>query len=225
MNRIADKLVASIMCGDQLHLQSELDKLTEAGINRLHIDVMDGQFVNNLATGPYIVEALQKNKNFILDVHLATLNPETYIKMFAPLKPDYITFHVEATDNVEEMISLVKSYDIKVGLAYSPDTSNHAIQDFLEDIDLLLVMTVSPGFAGQKFNSNVIEKLEDLSLYIESNHIARPEIEVDGNIHKLTIKRLSHLPIDYYVLGTSALFDGNRRNYREKVQIINEILN
>lgn len=211
-------LSASVMCADQMNLQSEIECLLAAGINQLHCDIMDGIFVNNLAMGPYDIKALNKNKELILDLHLATVEPEKYIHMFAPLKPEYITFHVEVTNNVSKLIELIRSYGIKPGLAYSPFTSNEAVEPYLEEIDLLLAMTVPPGFAGQNFCFSVVDKLRSLFQYANTYNIEMPRVSVDGNIFCETMQHLRELPIDLYVLGTSALFDGGTEDYSEKVE-------
>ncbi|MGX7107403.1 ribulose-phosphate 3-epimerase [Hutsoniella sourekii] len=218
------RLVASIMTADQMHLKVTLDELVEAKINWLHCDVMDGVFVNNLAMGPYQIEALKKDARLILDVHLATVNPEHYIRMFGPLQPDYITFHIETTENPEELFQLIRSYNCKVGLAFSPDTPVTTIEPYLKDIDLLLVMTVNPGFAGQEFISNVLNKLEKLTEIFSENNFERPLIEVDGNIYDQTIRKMTNFDVDLFVLGTSALFNEDGQSINDKSKYLREVL-
>lgn len=219
------QLVASIMCGDQLNLKTELEGLLEAGITWLHCDVMDGVFVNNLAMGPYDIEAIQQVDGFTLDVHLATVTPDKYIEMYGPLKPDYITFHIETSDDPQKSINLIKSFDCKVGLAFSPETPVSAIEPYLNQIDLLLVMTVNPGFAGQPFNESVLHKLKELTEIFATMEDPRPLVEVDGNIYSETIKKMAAYDVDLYVLGTSALFRQDGLSYSEKAERLNEVIN
>ncbi|MRI82620.1 ribulose-phosphate 3-epimerase [Aerococcaceae bacterium DSM 109653] len=219
------QLVASIMCGDQLNLKAELEGLLEAGINWLHCDVMDGVFVNNLAMGPYDIEAIQQVDGFTLDVHLATVTPDKYIEMYGPLKPDYITFHIETSENPQKSIDLIKSFECKVGLAFSPETPVSEVEPYLDQIDLLLVMTVNPGFAGQQFNESVLNKLKELTDIFVTMEGPRPLVEVDGNIYSETIEKMSAYEVDLYVLGTSALFREDGLSYTEKAERLNEVIN
>lgn len=218
------QLVASIMTANQLELNQEIKDLLDVGINWLHCDVMDGVFVNNLAMGPYQIEYLKKFEELTLDVHLATVDPEKYIDMFGPLKPDYITFNIETTDNPELLFERIRSYGVKVGLAFSPETPVNAIEPYLAEIDLLLVMTVNPGFSGQKFNESVLKKLEELTTIFKEVNYKRPLIEVDGNIYDETMNKMNNMDVDLYVLGTSALFNKSENTYQEKVNHLNSVI-
>lgn len=219
------QLVASIMTGDQLKLDEEISQLIDAGIDWLHCDVMDGVFVNNLAMGPYQIERLKEYKELTLDIHLATVNPEHYIDMFGPLQADYVTFHIETTDNPTHLINKIKSYGSKVGLAFSPETPTKEIEPFLDQVDLILVMTVNPGFAGQTFNESVLNKMEELTEILNKADYPVPLIQVDGNIYDATIKKMKNMKVDLFVLGTSALFNKSDESYQEKADYLNNIIN
>lgn len=215
-------LAASIMCANQMRLEEECDQLLDAGINWLHCDVMDGVFVDNLALFPEYIEALAQKQAFILDIHLATVNPERYIQMFGHIDVDYLTFHIEATNDVNKCIHLIQENEKKVGLAISPQTSIKKIYPYLDKIDLLLMMTVEPGFAGQAFQAHVLEKIEEVKQELLSRNL-NPLIEVDGNIYNKTIQWTKKRGADLFVLGTSALFQ-QEQSYRESVEEITYVL-
>ncbi|MBC1544546.1 ribulose-phosphate 3-epimerase [Listeria cossartiae] len=211
------KIAASIMCADQLHLGDELQRLESAGVELLHCDVMDGVYVNNLALGPEYLEIVRNNTEIPLDIHLATITPLKYIDMFGPVKPEYISFHVEVAEDVSEVIRKIRSYNVKPSIAINPETPIEVIYPYLDDVEMVLMMTVNPGFAGQKFQTDVLQKLHDLKAKL-AGKVHAPLIEVDGNINKETVGLMRDCLPDIYVLGTSALFhDRDKTSYAERL--------
>ncbi|MBS9360775.1 ribulose-phosphate 3-epimerase [Listeria welshimeri] len=211
------KIAASIMCADQLHLGDEIRRLETAGVELLHCDVMDGVYVNNLALGPEYLEIVRNNTEIPLDIHLATITPLKYIDMFGPVKPEYISFHVEVADDVSEVIRKIRSYNVKPSIAINPETPIEAIYPYLDEVEMVLMMTVNPGFAGQKFQTDVLQKLQDLKSKL-AGKVHVPLIEVDGNINKETVGLMRDCLPDIYVLGTSALFhDRDQTSYAERL--------
>ncbi|MBF2490168.1 ribulose-phosphate 3-epimerase [Listeria marthii] len=211
------KIAASIMCANQLHLGDELQRLESAGVELLHCDVMDGVYVNNLALGPEYLEIVRNNTEIPLDIHLATITPLKYIDMFGPVKPEYISFHVEVAEDVSEVIRKIRSYNVKPSIAINPETPIEAIYPYLDDVEMVLMMTVNPGFAGQKFQTDVLQKLDDLKAKL-AGKVHVPLIEVDGNINKETVGLMRDCLPDIYVLGTSALFHNrDKTSYAERL--------
>ncbi|HBL6306940.1 TPA: ribulose-phosphate 3-epimerase [Clostridioides difficile] len=215
-------ICASIMCADQMKLKEELEALEEAGVKLLHCDVMDGIFVKNLAMGPELLKSISENTTIPLDVHLATETPDKYIDMMSYIKPKYISFHVESSTNVKADIQKLRNYGIGPVLAISPQTSVDKIEEYISLVEGILVMTVNPGFAGQKFNLSVLDKLDKLTEILK-DYDNPPFIEVDGNINKDTIKLMNGKKVDIYVVGTSALFnDKPPISYKDKIEELKE---
>lgn len=215
-------ICASIMCADQMKLKEELEALEEAGVKLLHCDVMDGIFVKNLAMGPELLKSISENTTIPLDIHLATETPDKYIDMMSYIKPKYISFHVESSINVKADIQKLRNYGIGPVLAISPQTSVDKIEEYISLVEGILVMTVNPGFAGQKFNLSVLDKLDKLTEILK-DYDNPPFIEVDGNINKDTIKLMNGKKVDIYVVGTSALFnDKPPISYKDKIEELKE---
>ncbi|MCC0696100.1 ribulose-phosphate 3-epimerase [Clostridioides sp. ES-S-0048-02] len=215
-------ICASIMCADQMNLKKELEALEEADVKLLHCDVMDGIFVKNLAMGPELLKSISENTTIPLDIHLATETPNKYIDMMSYIKPKYISFHVESSTDVKADIQKLREYGIGPVLAISPQTSVDKIEEYICLVEGILVMTVNPGFAGQKFNLSVLDKLDKLTEILK-DYDNPPFIEVDGNINKETIRLMSGKKVDIYVVGTSALFnDKPPISYKEKIKELKE---
>ncbi|MBE7704398.1 MAG: ribulose-phosphate 3-epimerase [Cyanobacteria bacterium SIG29] len=192
-------IAPSILSSDFANLEAEIKRLEENGADWVHVDVMDGHFVPNLTIGAPVVKAIKPITSIPLDVHLMIDNPAKYVKDFALAGSDIITFHYEATkEKTFEVINIIKSYGIKVGLSIKPNTSVNEIKPYLDLVDLILVMTVEPGFGGQKFMKDCADKIIEIRAYTDKDLI----IEVDGGINAETAQYCKKL-------GANALVAGN----------------
>lgn len=198
------KIAPSILAADSSCLKDAVQKIEKAGADYIHFDVMDGHFVPNITFGPQILKDLKFQTNLPFDVHLMVENPEKFIPWFAEAKADMITFHVEATNNVLPILNLIKKYNIKAGLSLKPDTNIHRLDPFLDKVDLVLVMSVNPGFGGQSFIPSAIDKIRYLN-QIPNRSFA---IEVDGGITPVTASQCIIAGSDILVAGTSVFKDG-----------------
>ena len=181
------KIAPSILAANFSKLGEEVLEVEKAGADLIHIDVMDGHFVPNITMGPIVVEALRPLTQLPLDVHLMIENADQYIEAFAKAGADYITVHVEACPHLHRTIQLIRSFGVKPGVVLNPHTPVEAIQHVLEDIDMVLFMTVNPGFGGQKFIHSVVPKVKQLAAIIKEQNLSI-EIEIDGGINEETIK-------------------------------------
>ncbi|SEM23164.1 ribulose-phosphate 3-epimerase [Paenisporosarcina quisquiliarum] len=181
------KIAPSILAANFSKLGEEVLEVEKAGAELIHIDVMDGHFVPNITMGPIVVEALRPLTKLPLDVHLMIENADQYIESFAKAGADYITVHVEACPHLHRTIQLIRSFGVKPGVVLNPHTPIETIQHVLEDIDMVLFMTVNPGFGGQKFIHSVVPKVMQLSDIIKERNLSI-EIEIDGGINEETIK-------------------------------------
>lgn len=181
------KIAPSILAANFAKLGEEVLEVEKAGADLIHIDVMDGHFVPNITMGPIVVEALRPLTTLPLDVHLMIENADQYIEAFAKAGADYITVHVEACPHLHRTIQLIRSFGVKPGVVLNPHTPVESIQHVLEDIDMVLFMTVNPGFGGQKFIHSVVPKVKQLADIIRERNLSI-EIEIDGGINEETIK-------------------------------------
>jgi len=181
------KVAPSILSADILHLEDEIKSIEKAGADWLHVDIMDGHFVPNLTFGPKLVRELRKITTLPLDVHLMIDNPEDFIAKFAAAGADNITVHSEVKAPVPQLMEMVKGFGISFGISIKPDTPLESIKEYLGIIEILLIMTVHPGFGGQKFIEAVVPKIA-LAAKLKSEQRYRYEIEVDGGLNDQTVK-------------------------------------
>ncbi|MDE0583737.1 ribulose-phosphate 3-epimerase [Planococcus sp. A6] len=198
------KIAPSILAADFAKLGQEVLEVEKAGADWIHIDVMDGHFVPNITMGPIVVDALRPLTQLPLDVHLMIENPDRYIEDFAKAGADYITVHVEACPHLHRTIQLIRSFGVKPGVVLNPHTPIETIQHVLEDIDLVLFMTVNPGFGGQKFIHSVVPKVAALSQLIKDKDLS-VDIQIDGGINEETIVPCAQAGANVFVAG-SAIF-------------------
>lgn len=198
------KIAPSLLAADFAKLGEEVREVEAAGATLLHIDVMDGHFVPNISFGSLVMDAIKPYTNLPLDVHLMIENPDQYIEQFAKAGAKYITVHVEACRHLHRTIQLIRSYGVKPGVVLNPHTPIETIKHVLEDIDLVLLMTVNPGFGGQKFIDSVVPKIAELSYMIKQRNLD-VEIEIDGGITAETIVPCAEAGATIFVAG-SAIF-------------------
>lgn len=181
------KIAPSILSADFAKLGEEIKDVERGGADYIHVDVMDGHFVPNITIGPLIVEAIRPVTKLPLDVHLMIENPDQYIEAFAKAGADYLTVHVEACKHLHRTLNYIKSFGVKAGVVLNPATPVEMIQHVLEDVDMVLFMTVNPGFGGQKFIPAVLPKIKQLKEMIDSKGL-NIEIEVDGGVNPETAR-------------------------------------
>ncbi|MDW0111826.1 MULTISPECIES: ribulose-phosphate 3-epimerase [Sporosarcina] len=203
------KIAPSILAANFSKLAQEVVEVEKAGAELIHIDVMDGHFVPNITMGPIVVEALRPVTTLPLDVHLMIENPDAYIEQFAKAGADYITVHVEACRHLHRTIQLIRSFGVKPGVVLNPHTPVEHILHILEDIDMVLFMTVNPGFGGQQFIHSVLPKVRQLAAIIKERELSI-EIEIDGGINEETIVPCVEAGATIFVAG-SAIYNAEDR--------------
>ncbi len=211
------KVALSILTADFMKVEESLKDIIH-DVDYVHMDIMDGEFVPNISFGPAIVKSLRPMTEVPFDTHLMILHPQNYIKQFAEAGSQYITFHVEADCDVMETINLIKSYGVKAGLSIKPNTTVEEIKKYLPYLDLVLVMSVEPGFGGQKFMVSAIDKCKELKELREKNNY-NYLISVDGGINDKTLPQISK----YLDLAVSGSYVCNADNKKERLEILHNM--
>ncbi|MDQ0215081.1 ribulose-phosphate 3-epimerase [Oikeobacillus pervagus] len=212
------KIAPSILSANFAKLGEEIKEVEQGGADYIHIDVMDGHFVPNITMGPIVVEAIRPITKLPLDVHLMIENPDLYIEDFAKAGADYITVHVEACPHLHRTIQLIRSFGAKPGVVLNPATPVETIQHIIEDVDLVLLMTVNPGFGGQSFIHSVVPKIRQVKDLVDSKGLS-VEIEIDGGVNKETAKICVDAGANVLVAG-SAIY--NQKDRKAAIQQIRE---
>ena len=215
------KISPSILSADFSELGKEIKKLEEGGADLIHVDVMDGHFVPNLTIGPPVIKTLRKYTKLPFDVHLMISPVHKYIKNFADAGSDIITIHPEATEDLKESISLIKELNKKVGISLNPNTEINVIESQLNNIDLVLIMSVFPGFGGQKFIPETIKKIKDLKEIKNKNNYSF-DIEVDGGINFSNSKEVINAGANILVSGTT-IFKENNGNIKKNIETLKSV--
>lgn len=197
----------SILSADFGRLNEEIKAICDGECDLVHVDVMDGHFVPNMTIGPIVVEAVSKVASKPLDVHLMVQNNTFFVELFAPLKPKFITFHIEEEKHPHRLIQKIRDFGISPGIVLNPHTPPSAIEYLLDDLDMILLMSVNPGFGGQKFIPSVIQKARILRQMIDKKN-AKVMIEVDGGVNGLNVRDLDDAGVDIVVAG-SYIFSSN----------------
>jgi len=208
----------SILSADFSQLGNEIKRLEEGGADMIHVDVMDGHFVPNLTIGPPVIKALRKQCSIKFDVHLMISPVHKYIEAYADAGADIITIHPEATENLEESISKIKSLNKKVGVSLNPESKLDLITNYLEKIDLVLIMSVNPGFGGQKFMPEVLDKVKQLK-EIKSKKNMNFDIEIDGGINFDNCQSAIEAGANILVSGTT-IFKSNNGDIKKNINLL-----
>jgi len=212
------KVAPSVLSADFGNLQKDVEEICNAGCDLVHVDVMDGHFVPNLTIGPVVVSAIAKCATKPLDIHLMVENNTFFVDLFAPLKPEYISFHIEEEKHPHRLIQKIRSLGIKPAIVLNPHTPPESIEFLLKDLDMVLLMSVNPGFGGQSFIESVIEKASRLNALrnkINPNCL----IEVDGGVSDKNIQALKDVGVDIVVAGSYVFNHDNRASAIKSLQI------
>ena len=208
----------SILSADFSQLANEIKRLENGGADMIHVDVMDGHFVPNLTLGPPVIKSLKKHSSILFDVHLMISPVHKYIKAYADAGADIITIHPEATNDINSSISLIKELNKKVGISLNPETKVDIIIEHLDKIDLVLIMSVNPGFGGQKFMPEVLSKIEELKQLRTTKNLDF-DIEIDGGINFENSKMAIRAGANILVSGTT-IFKSNNGDIKKNIELL-----
>ena len=211
----------SILSADFSQLGNEIKRLEEAGADLIHVDVMDGHFVPNLTIGPPVIKALKKNCSIKFDVHLMISPVHEYIEAYSDAGADIITIHPETTEDLSSSISKIKELKKKVGLSLNPETKVNVIKTYLDQIDLVLIMSVNPGFGGQKFMPEVLSKIKELK-QIQKDKNINFDIEIDGGINFENSKKAIEAGANILVSGTT-IFKSNNGDIKKNIGLLRSV--
>ncbi len=211
------QIAPSILASDFGRLADEIADVTAGGANLIHVDVMDGTFVPNLTLGPDVVRAARKATTLPIDVHMMVMQPERHIEAFAAAGADMITVHAEATIHLQRTLSAIRKLGKRAGVALNPHTSEHGLEYILDDIDLILVLTINPGFSGQAFLPGVLPKIANIQQLISSRG-RDISIEVDGGINTQTAPEVTRAGADILVTGAAVYGKPDRRKAIESIR-------
>ena len=208
----------SILSADFGQLANEIKAICDGGCDLIHVDVMDGHFVPNMTIGPVVVSPVAKAATKPLDVHLMVENNTFFVELFAPLKPEYITFHIESEKHPHRLIQKIRSLGIKPGIVLNPHSTPESIEYLLEDLDMVLLMSVNPGFGGQKFIPSVIEKAKILKELIKKRN-PNCLVQVDGGVNDKNIHELKDAGVDVVVAGSYVFSNENYSKAIKSLQV------
>lgn len=214
------RISPSILSADPFDLRSDIQRVLDSGIDILHIDVMDGHFVPNITYGIPLVKALRKHLDVELDVHLMISDPDKYGPMFVEAGADIVTVHVEATDHLNRTLSSIREAGAKCGVTLNPHTSLNSLSWVIDQVDMVLIMSVNPGFGGQSFILNSTSRVRELRSMIEGSGLKVP-IEIDGGITPISAPEVVEAGADIIVAG-SAVFSANNRNIEGNIKALRE---
>ncbi len=212
------KIAPSILSADFSRLSDEVRAVEKAGADVIHVDVMDGHFVPNITIGPLVVQGLRKLTSLPLDVHLMIENPDRYIEAFALAGGNWITVHAETCRHLKATLKKIRRLNVRPGVVLKPATSLRVLHPVLEDLDLVLIMSVNPGFGGQSFSPSTLKKIERLRKMVDQ-HRDQVEIEVDGGVKIENIREVAKAGGDIFVVGTGIF---KTKNYEETIRKLRE---
>ncbi len=209
-------IAPSILSSDFSRLGDEISDITNAGADMIHIDVMDGHFVPNLTIGPDIIKSIRNHTDLMFDVHLMIENVDKYIPIYSNAGADIITIHSEVSKNISNSIKLIQNHGKKAGLAFNPSSSIEILNEVIEKLDLVLIMTVNPGFGGQSFMNDQLEKIVATKKIIDKSK-SYTLLEVDGGINENNIKDVVNCGANTIVAGSS-IFNGTKDDYKMNIE-------